>query len=217
MKKIRIFLVEDNRVLRDGIVTLLDGQPDMRVVAAIGSGNNVLSTIRKVKPHIKILDLGLWNEKHRMIMDAVKKEFPELKVIGMGLIPSQTDVVESIEAGASGFIMKDATVKDFLATIRTVHKGIKVLPPSLAGSLFAHVIEHTLKQGKGKLTNAVRMTKREREIIAIIADGHSNKEIAQQLNIATHTVKSHVHNIMEKLALHSRLQIATYSHDNEPA
>ena len=216
MKKIRIFLVEDNRVLRDGIVTLLDGQPDMRVVAAIGSGNNVLSTIRKVKPHIKILDLGLWNEKHRMIMDAVKKEFPELKVIGMGLIPSQTDVVESIEAGASGFIMKDATVKDFLATIRTVHKGIKVLPPSLAGSLFAHVIEHTLKQGKGKLTNAVRMTKREREIIAIIADGHSNKEIAQQLNIATHTVKSHVHNIMEKLALHSRLQIASYSHEKEP-
>jgi len=213
MKKIRIFLVEDNRVLRDGIVTLLDGQPDMRVVAAIGSGNNVLSTIRKVKPHIKILDLGLWNEKHRMIMDAVKKEFPELKVIGMGLIPSQTDVVESIEAGASGFIMKDATVKDFLATIRTVHKGIKVLPPSLAGSLFAHVIEHTLKQGKGKLTNAVRMTKREREIIAIIADGHSNKEIAQQLNIATHTVKSHVHNIMEKLALHTRLQIAKFTHD----
>jgi DNA-binding NarL/FixJ family response regulator len=216
MKKIRIFLVEDNRVLRDGIVTLLNAQPDMKVVSALGSGNNILNTIRKVKPHIKILDLGLWSEKHRMILEILKREFPELKVIGMGLIPSQTDVVESIEAGASGFIMKDATVKDFLGTIRSVYHGVKVLPPSLAGSIFSHVIEHTLKNGKGKITDAVRMTKREREIIAIIADGHSNKEIAQQLNIATHTVKSHVHNIMEKLALHSRLQIATYSHEKEP-
>ena len=217
MKKIRIFLVEDNRVLRDGIVTLLNGQPDMRVVAAIGTGNNLLNTIRKVKPHIKILDLGLWSERHRLVMDALKRDFPEVKVIGMGLLPSQIDVVESIEAGAAGFIMKDATVKDFLGTIRSVYQGIKVLPPSLTGSLFTHVIEHTLKNGKGKLSNAVRMTKREREVIAIIADGHSNKEIAQLLNIATHTVKSHVHNIMEKLALHSRLQIATYSHDKESA
>jgi DNA-binding NarL/FixJ family response regulator len=216
MKKIRIFLVEDNRVLRDGIVTLLNAQPDMKVVAAIGSGNNVLGTILKVKPHIKILDLGLWSEKQRIVMEALKREFPDLKVIGMGLIASQTDVVESIEAGASGFIMKDASVKDFLATIRSVYQGKKVLPPSLTGSLFSHVIEHTLKNGKRKLTNAVRMTKREREIIAIIADGHSNKEIAQQLNIATHTVKSHVHNVMEKLALHSRLQIATYSREKEP-
>jgi DNA-binding NarL/FixJ family response regulator len=213
MKKIRIFLVEDNRVLREGIVTLLDAQPDMRVVAAIGSGNNVMNTIRKLKPDIKILDLGLWSDKHRLVLEVLKRDFPDLKVIGMGLIPSQIDVVESIEAGAVGFIMKDATVKDFLGTIRSVYQGIKVLPPMLTGSLFTHVIEHTLKNGKGKITNAVRMTKREREVIAIIADGHSNKEIAQQLNIATHTVKSHVHNIMEKLALHSRLQIATYSRD----
>ena len=215
MKKIRIILVEDNRVLRDGIETLLNKQPDMRVVAAIGSGNNVLHTIRKVKPHIKMLDLGLWSEKHRNVLETLKRDFPELKVIGMGLIPSQADVIESIEAGASGFIMKDATVQEFLTTIRSVASGIKILPPVFAGSLFSTVIENGLKNGKHKLISAVRMTKREREIISIIADGHSNKEIAQQLNIATHTVKSHVHNIMEKLALHSRLQIATYSLDNE--
>ena len=83
----------------------------------------------------------------------------------------------------------------------------------LTSNSFSHVIENALKKGKGKLTNSVIMTKREREIIALIADGQSNKEIAQQLNIATHTVKSHVHNIMEKLALHTRLQIAKYSHD----
>jgi DNA-binding NarL/FixJ family response regulator len=214
MKKIRILLVEDNRVLRDGLIALLNGQPDMKVVAAIGSGNNLLKTIREVKPHIKLLDLGLWSEKHRSVMEAVKKDFPELKVIGMGLVPSQTDIIESVEAGAAGFILKDATVNEFIGTIRSVSKGIKVLPPLLTNSLFSHVVDHAIKKGKKTLTAAIQMTKREREIIALIADGMSNKEIAQQLNIATHTVKSHVHNIMEKLALHSRLQIAKYTHDD---
>jgi DNA-binding NarL/FixJ family response regulator len=138
---------------------------------------------------------------------------PEAKVIGMGFIPSQSDIVEFVEAGASGFILKDATVKEFIGTIRSVAQGVKILPPSLTGSLFSHVLELAIKKRKGKITNAVRMTKREREIIVLIADGLSNKEIAQQLNIATHTVKSHVHNIMEKLALHTRLQIAKYTRE----
>jgi DNA-binding NarL/FixJ family response regulator len=133
----------------------------------------------------------------------------------MGLIPSQLDIIEWVEAGASGFILKDATIEDFLGTIRSVARGIKVLPPSLAGSLFSHVIDNALKKGRGKLSNAVRMTKREREIISLISEGLSNKEIAQRLNVATYTVKSHVHNILEKLALHSRLQIAMFTHNDE--
>jgi DNA-binding NarL/FixJ family response regulator len=213
MKKIRILIIEDNRVLRDGLVVLLDGQSDMKVVASIGSGNNVLLNMRKVKPNVMLLDLGLWSHNPRSVLEGVKKDFPEVKIIGMGLIPSQTDIIESVEAGASGFILKDATVKEFIGTIRSVAKGMKVLPPLLTGSLFSRVIDNALKKGKGRLTSAVRMTKREREIIAQIADGLSNKEIARQLNIATHTVKSHVHNIMEKLALHSRLQIAKYTHE----
>jgi two-component system NarL family response regulator len=133
----------------------------------------------------------------------------------MGLIPSQVDIIESVEAGASGFILKDASIKDFLGTVRSVAAGTKVLPPPLAGSLFSHVIDHALKKGKGSLSAAVRMTKREREIIALIAEGLSNKEIAQRLNIATYTVKSHVHNILEKLALHSRLQIALFTRTDD--
>ena len=215
MKKIRILVIEDNRVLRDGLVALLNKQPDMGVVATIGSGTNVLKTIREVNPHIQLLDLGLWSDKQRSVLEGVKEYFPELKVIGMGLLPSQTDIIESVEAGASGFILKDATAKEFLGTIRTVAQGIKVLPPSLTGSLFSHIIEYALKEGKGKLPPAVRMTEREREIMAVIADGLSNKEIAQQLNIASHTVKSHVHNVMQKLALHSRLQIANYSNNKD--
>jgi|WetSurMetagenome_2_1015567.scaffolds.fasta_scaffold84557_2 DNA-binding NarL/FixJ family response regulator len=215
MKKIRILIIEDNRVLREGLVSLIDGQKDMRVVATLGSGNEILSLIQKVKPHVILLDLGLWNNERKHVLEKMKNDFPSIQLIGMGLIPSQSDVIESVEAGASGFILKDATTKEFLGTIRSVAEGTKVLPPQLLDSLFTHVIENALKKGRGKLANAVRMTKREREIIALIADGLSNKEISERLSIAIHTVKSHIHNIMEKLALHTRLQIAKFTREGD--
>jgi DNA-binding NarL/FixJ family response regulator len=211
----RILVIEDNRVLRDGIAAMINGQSDMRVVATIGSGNNILLIASQIKPHVILMDMGLTYFRESSVVESIREKMPEVKVIGMGFIPSQSDIVEFVEAGASGFILKDATVKDFLGTIRSVAQGVNVLPPSLTGSLFSHVIEHALKKNKENVTKAVRMTKREREIIAVIADGLSNKEIARQLNIATHTVKSHVHNIMEKLALHSRLQIAKFSHEDK--
>ena len=159
------------------------------------------------------MDLGLRNENGPRIVATLAKELPKTRVIGMGLIPSQLDIIEFVEAGAAGFILKDATIDDVLRTIRSVAMGASVLPPPLTGSLFTHVIEQAVKKGKGTLALAVRMTKREREIIALIAEGMSNKEIAERLNLATYTVKSHVHNILEKMALHSRLQIATHFHE----
>ncbi len=215
MTKNRILIIEDNRVLRDGLTIMLNEQADMRVVATIGSGNNVLLKASQTKPHVILLDVGLKNFNELSVVELVGKNLPEAKVIGMGFVPSQSDIVEFVAAGASGFILKDATVREFLRTIRSVAQGVKVLPPSLTDSLFSHVVELALKKRKGIRTNAVRMTKREREIIVLIADGLSNKEIAQRLNIATHTVKSHVHNVMEKLALHSRLQIAKFLHEDD--
>jgi len=215
MRTIRILLIEDNRILRDGIAALINGEPDMTVTAATGGIDRTLLRARRVKPHVVLLDLGLRNQNSMRTVTALTREFSEIKVIGMGLIPSQIDIIELVEAGASGFILKDATKVDFLTTIRSVARGGKVLPPPLMGSLFSHVIEHALKKGKGKLTTAVRMTKREREVITLIAEGLSNKEIAQRLNVATDTVKSHVHSILEKLALQSRLQIAMYTRDRE--
>jgi len=121
--------------------------------------------------------------------------------------------VEFVHAGASGFIMKDATKMSFLGTIRSVAKGLNIIPAPVTGSLFSHVIDHAFKGGGVKPIDAVRMTKRELEIIALIADGLSNQEIGQHLHIAVYTVKSHVHNILEKLTLHSRLQISAYVHN----
>ena len=217
LAKIRILLLEDNRLLREGIAAMINGQADMKVVAASAGNENTLLKTRTVRAQVILVDLGLRNHNGLRLVASLVKEAPELKVIGMGLIPTQLDIAEFVEAGASGFILKDATIADFLRTIRSVAIGEKVLPPPLTGSLFSHVIEHALKRGKGSLNSAVLMTKREREIIALIADSLTNKEIAQRLNVATYTVKSHVHNIMEKLALHTRLQIARHSAQNVEA
>lgn len=210
MKRIKILLVEDNRMLRDGIRDLINAQSDLTVVSSTGGGHNTVQLVKATKPNVILMDLGLRSEHAARIVSAILREQPDVRIIGMGLIPSQLDVVEFVEVGAAGFILKDATVEEVLQTIRLVAKGSKVLPPPLTGSLFSHVVDRALERGKGSLTSAVRMTKREREVIALIAEGMSNKQIAEELDLSTYTVKSHIHNILEKLALQSRLQIASH-------
>jgi DNA-binding NarL/FixJ family response regulator len=213
LKRIKILLIEDNRILRDGIKALINAQPDLNVVGDSGGGHDTLLLVRTTKPQVVLMDLGLRNENGLRIVATLTKESPQTRVIGMGLIPSQLDIVEFVQAGAAGFILKDATIKEVLGTIRAVARGMKILPPLLTGSLFTHVVDRAIREGKAKLPDSVRMTKREREIIVLIAEGMSNKEIAQRLNLSTYTVKSHIHNILEKMALHSRLQIATHFHE----
>jgi DNA-binding NarL/FixJ family response regulator len=215
MRKTKVLLIEDNRILRDGIKAIINKQADLKIAAASGGNHDTLLQARTLKPHVVLIDLGLRNENGLRLVATLTRELPQVKVIGMGLIPSQLDIIEFVEAGAAGFILKDATIEDVLGTIRSVARGIKVLPPLLTGSLFTHVVDDALRKGKGKLPDAVRMTTREREIIVLIAEGMSNKEIAHRLNLSTYTVKSHIHNILEKMALHSRLEIATHSYENK--
>lgn len=212
MNKIKIFLIEDNRLLRDGLKAILNAAADLRVVGATAGNHDTLLKARTLKPHVILMDLGLRGENGLRVVSALTKELPQAKVIGMGLIPTQLDIVELVEAGAAGFILKDAAIDEVLATIRSVARGVKVIPPLLTGSLFHHVVEHAARHLGGRRPEAVRMTRREREIIVLIAEGMSNKEIAQRLNLSTYTVKSHVHNILEKMALHSRLEIALSSY-----
>jgi len=216
MAKIRILLVEDNRILRDGISAIIKGQREFTVDGVSDGGYGVVAMTRKLKPHVVLLDLGLVSQNSLEIVENLKKEFPGIKVIGMGLAPAQTDIVECVQVGADGFILKDATVGDVIYTIRAVAAGKTVLPNSMTASLFFQVAEHALLKGKRNLKGAIRMTEREKEIIALIVEGGTNKEIAVMLNISTFTVKSHVHNMLEKLELHSRFQIANYSR-NEAA
>jgi two-component system NarL family response regulator len=215
MKKIRLLLVEDNRLLRDGIISILKPHKDILVIAASGNGKNTITKIRQLKPNVILLDLGLRSQNSLQVVEIVKKDFPNAKIIVMDLAPVQADILQYVKAGANGFILKDASLNDFLITIRTVADGSTVLPPLLVDSLFSQIVDYAVREGSSKLNKAVKMTKREREVIELLSKGLTNKEIAQKIRVSTYTVKSHIHNIMEKLALHTRLEIANYSYTGE--
>jgi len=212
MRNIRLLLIEDNRLLRDGIIAMLKSQRDIKIIAASGNNESTIINIRRLKPNIILLDSGLRSRNSLALVEVVKKDFPNAKAVVMDLAPVQGDINLFVKAGASGFILKDATLDDFLATIRAVAEGSIVIPPNLTDSLLTKIVEHALKGGKIKLKEAVRMTKREREVIGLIGDGLSNKEIGKMMRVSNFTVKSHIHNIMEKLALHTRLEVANYSY-----
>ena len=205
-------MIEDNRLLREGITKMLNAEEDIKVISSSGNGD-VLEKAQKLSPDVVLLDLGLKNQNSLTAVGLIKKQFPETHVIVMDLVPAHAEVVEFVRAGVAGFILKDATLHEFLHTIRSVAKGAKVLPTPMTGSLFSQIVEHAIQSGKiDKVMSAVKMTSREQDIIGLIAAGRSNKEIASELNIAVHTVKSHVHNTLEKLALHTRLELATFAH-----
>jgi DNA-binding NarL/FixJ family response regulator len=218
MKKIKLLLIEDNRLLREGLTVMLKKQPDMDVIGTIGNGENISNIIEKHKPEILLLDLGLRSRSSLNLVKQIRKKFQTTKIIVMDLIPLQADVFEFVQAGVSGFILKDANVNDFLKTIRSVAEGFKVLPPNLTGSLFSQIVEHAVSSSNpSALMDLVRMTKREQQVIELISDGYTNKEIAQKLHLSSYTIKSHVHNILEKLALSTRVQIAKFAHDSRKA
>ena len=163
-------------------------------------------------PDVVLLDMGLVDPPSIVIARSLRNDCPEARVILMDLLPAHEDIVEFIEAGVNGFILKDATLSQVLLTIRSVFSGLDVLPDLLAISLFSEIASEAVTNGNGQDSEWVRLTDREREVLDLIAEGLSNKAIATSLHISIHTVKSHLRNAMEKLALHSRLELAHFVH-----
>ena len=208
--KIRVLLIEDNRFLREGITDILRSHGDF-VVDARADGDGYTGELEVLRPpDVVLLDLGLEKENSLKLMTVLRDRFPESRVIAMDILPEQDDIVQFVKAGGCGFILKNAPVEDYVKTIKAVAGGATILPAVLTKSLFTQIVESVLKSGNSIPDHAIQLTKREREIVDLISQGMSNKEIAQQLHIATFTVKSHVHNVLEKLELSTRLQIAAF-------
>jgi len=209
---ISLVLIDDNRLLREGIAAMIHTQPGFRVLAASADVDEALQKMREAKPDVVLLDFGLEDHDSLSLTATLHAEVPAARVIVMGLLALQDDVADYVKAGASGFVMKDASFEDFFATIRAVAAGAEVLPQALTNSLFAQIARDAARVPPAQVLETVRLTNREREVVGLLAEGLSNKEIGNRLGIAIHTVKSHVHNVLEKLALRSRLEVAAFSH-----
>jgi DNA-binding NarL/FixJ family response regulator len=213
---IAIALIEDNQVVREALTVLLRRVPGLEIVHAGSSAN--LSHIERSQPRVVLLDVGLENGDSLALARGIGKELPDSRVVVMDLLPTEEEIREFIEAGVSGFVMKDASLDEFVNTIRSVARGSSVLPATMTSSLFSQ-IAHDMVNGRDRgssASDAVALTPREREVIDLISEGLSNKGIATRLHISVHTVKSHVRNVMEKLALHTRLQVAAWARHGDP-
>lgn len=214
---IRILIIEDNLILREGLETVLAKKTDHVVVASVGEVDDLGADFDFESMDLVLLDIGLRSQSSLDTANRFKRDNPRVKVMVMGLFPTHSDILEFVQASVDGFLLKDVTVDEFFNSIRSVMNGDKILPAFLTDSLFAQIVEQSVAehQDPKKVAGALRMTQREKEVIALIAEGQTNKEIGKSLSISDFTVKSHVHNILEKLALHSRLQIAMYSRNKK--
>jgi two-component system, NarL family, nitrate/nitrite response regulator NarL len=211
MTRISIVLVGETPALLTGIVTRIRAQPDFHILADCAEAEEALRLVREGRPDLVLLNLNQEGDDSLTLAGAMHGEAPASRVIMMGLQNGQKDVSSFLRAGVSGFIMASASFESFLTTIHSVSRGDTVLPSELTAALFAQLKRHSVQGRPPRVLDVGRLTKREREVADLIAQGCSNKEIAADLNIAFHTVKSHVHNVLSKLAVNSRLEVAAFS------
>ncbi len=212
---IAIVLIDDNRLFREGLAAMIHGQPGYRVLAASDDVTEALMKARETEPDIVLLDFGLEDHDSIDLTATIRAEVPSARVIVMGLLPMHEEVADYVHAGASGFIMKNATFEEFFATIQAVVGGAEVLPRELTNTLFSQIARNAATGTGPHVLESVRLTNREREVVDLLGEGLSNKEMSTRLDIAVHTIKSHVHNVLEKLALRSRLEVAAFYHNTK--
>jgi DNA-binding NarL/FixJ family response regulator len=214
MKKISVLLIEDYNRIDSSIKKILKQNKDIELLAASENSKNKNIDREQVEPDIIMIDDNKKYPDCISIVESSKKEYPASKVIVVNLPPHKFDILQYVRAGAEGFTLLDTTPTELINIIRMADEGLSVLPPPLVNILFSEIVENAA-ESKLKLNPIELMTKREREVIELLAEGLKNKEIGEKINLSTYTVKSHIHNIMEKLGLHTRLEIANYLYTDQ--
>ena len=212
---IRIFIVDDNRLLREGLVSMLAEQEDIIVVGAAANGRKALGQIQDLRPEVALIDIGMPGKDGIEVTQTLRKGLPEIKVVILGMVDLTDEIMACIEAGAAGYVLKEASFDFLVETIRSVHRGESFVSPQMAASLFSRIAELATERLPRIPLSSVKLTARELEIINEIAEGLSNKEIAKRLSIEAQTVKNHIHNILDKLQLHTRLEAVHYARDRK--
>ena len=209
MDKIKVLIIEDNRLLRETIHKILSLQEDIQIVGAISSDDDKTKII-DYQPDVVLINISLNVQKCINFIEFIHSELSRLKIILMDLSTKQEEVLDYIQLGVSGFILSNAAAEEILSTLKSVAACKKILPSNLIEILFEKIVQNSGKSEMNQLKDLQELTSRERTIIEKLNKGYSNKEIAYELNISVETVKSHVHHILEKLSLKKRTQIAPY-------
>ncbi len=205
MDKIKILVVDDHAIMRDGIRALLGLCDDIEIVGEASEGREAIEKTQELAPDVIIMDIAMPGMDGLEATRRIKKKNPAVKVLVLTQYDNREYVLSTIKAGAAGYVPKRALGSDLVSAIRTVHKGDSFLYPSAATAL----IEDYLQQAEGEPYD--RLTAREREILKLIADGNTSREIAGRLQLSLKTVLGHRTKLMEKLNIHNRTELIKYA------
>jgi two-component system, NarL family, response regulator NreC len=206
MKKLRILLADDHKMVRDGLRLLLDGQPDLRVVGEAADGREVLQKARELHPDVVVMDLSMPEMNGLQAAERLKAELPEIKVVAMTANEDESYLRQLCKVGAVGYVLKRSAGDELVKAIGTVARGGVYFEATLASKALAK----QMTGGKGE-AGAVELSEREKEVLVMLAWGYSNKEIAAQLALSVKTVETYKVRIGEKLGLRSRTQMVQFA------
>lgn len=205
---IRIILADDHEVVRDGLCSLIEREPDMEVIAQADNGRRAVELAKELQPNVIVMDIGMPDlngiEATRQIVSAES----QIKLIALSMHSDRGYVVEMLKAGASGYVPKDKSGKEVIRAIRTVIKDGVYLPPSLASVVVENYVRKPSQPKTGVFTT---LTAREREVLQLLAEGKSIKQTAALLHVSISTIETHRRNIMEKLEIFSVAELTKYA------
>lgn len=205
MSKIRILIVDDHAIFREGIRALLTDNEELEIVGEAGDGREALEKIQQLEPDVAIMDVAMPLMDGLEATRRIHKEYPGVRVLILTQYDSKEYVLPSLRAGASGCVPKRVVASELVSAIRAVHDGESFLHPSVAKLLVEDYLQRTERDPYDTLT------RREREVLKLVAEGHTNRDIAEMLAVSVKTVLGHRTNVMEKLGIHNRTDLIKYA------
>jgi DNA-binding NarL/FixJ family response regulator len=208
-KAFRIFIVEDHRLFREGLKSMLNSRGDLKIVGEAEDGLEAVRKIRNIRPDLVLLDLSMPKMGGISVMKEIKREFKETRILALTIHESDQYVLEAFEAGTDGYCIKDASRQELMIAIDSVLQGKTYISPDISDQ----VMEGYLA-GRTEIKTRSRwetVTQREREVLKLLAEGFTNKEISELLHISVKTVEKHRANIIGKLDLHNVAQLTAYA------
>jgi two-component system, NarL family, response regulator LiaR len=202
MEKIRLILVDDHVVVRQGLKMVLELEDDLEIIAEGNNGQEALALVKKYNPQVVLMDLLMPVMDGVTAIRAIKKEFPDVEVVALTSVLEDRLVIDAVEAGAAGYLLKESGPEELVEAIRAAAKGEVRLHPKAQKRLIKEVRTPEMRES---------LTERETETLRLIAKGYSNKQIASELNVSEVTVKTHVSSVLSKLNLQSRTQVALFA------